>query len=153
MNLPLPKASAVVCINPVTGYSLASSRRNEPTRMGLVGGKVDPGETPEQAAKREFFEETGYQLSDSPLVFISQAVDNDGYQVYLYGIRNPTDIENICNQFVEDIEVEPGIVVKFVPYSELLNGPFGEYNKWILDGIFVYLTFAFFSNVHHSINA
>ncbi len=38
---------------------LAVSRKNNHSDLGLAGGKIDPGETPEQALVRELREETG----------------------------------------------------------------------------------------------
>lgn len=35
----------------------------------LVGGRINDGETPEQAVKREVFEETGLQVTTAKLVF------------------------------------------------------------------------------------
>lgn len=36
--------------------------------FSLPGGKIDPGESPEEAAKREFLEETGCEVSDLVLL-------------------------------------------------------------------------------------
>ena len=44
------------------GLILAVSRKNNPDDFGLPGGKVDPGETPEQALCREILEETGLEV-------------------------------------------------------------------------------------------
>jgi len=41
-----------------------------PNTWSLPGGSVDPGETPEQAAKREVYEEIGFDLEDRPLKLI-----------------------------------------------------------------------------------
>lgn len=41
------------------GQVLSVSRRNQPTNIGLPGGKIDPGELPFQAMCRELHEETG----------------------------------------------------------------------------------------------
>ncbi|HSI37253.1 MAG TPA: NUDIX domain-containing protein, partial [Tepidisphaeraceae bacterium] len=43
-------------------------RKNRPAwqagKLNGVGGKIEPGETPRQAARREFEEETGLALSE-----------------------------------------------------------------------------------------
>lgn len=39
---------------------LRSAYVNEPRTWGVIGGRVEPGELPEQAAYREFVEETDY---------------------------------------------------------------------------------------------
>ena|SRR4030088_2224329 len=49
----------------------------------LPGGGVDLGETPERALHREIYEETGFQLGASRLVFTEEAGDPFGTQ-YIY---------------------------------------------------------------------
>lgn len=44
------------------GLILAVSRKNNPNDFGLPGGKVDPGETSDQALIREILEETGLEV-------------------------------------------------------------------------------------------
>lgn len=44
--------------NPDTGLWLAISRKTNLTDWGFIGGKVEDGESPLQAARREFTEET-----------------------------------------------------------------------------------------------
>lgn len=46
------------------GLVLAVSRKNNPKDFGLPGGKIDPGETPEDALFREVFEETGLGVGE-----------------------------------------------------------------------------------------
>lgn len=65
-NLKLFSVVAAIFQN---GKILAVSRRNNPNDLGLVGGKVDLGETPEQALIREVKEETGLTVEKFDLVF------------------------------------------------------------------------------------
>lgn len=44
-----------------------SSSKSEPGKWGVPAGKLEIGETPEQAAKRELFEETGILADSSEL--------------------------------------------------------------------------------------
>jgi ADP-ribose pyrophosphatase YjhB (NUDIX family) len=62
------QAVAVLIPSCHTKYSyckfLAVPRRNDPTKVGLPGGKVDGNESLQEAIKRECFEETQVELLD-----------------------------------------------------------------------------------------
>jgi 8-oxo-dGTP pyrophosphatase MutT (NUDIX family) len=74
--------------------------------LEIPGGLVDPGDTPEQAARRELLEETGYQakgwtelgnVSPNPAIFNNRC--------YTYLARNVERVKDPAPDQTEDIEV------------------------------------------------
>jgi 8-oxo-dGTP pyrophosphatase MutT (NUDIX family) len=105
---------------------LAVSRRNETSQWGLIGGKVDPGETSVQAAAREFYEETGV------------AIGTDCLEP-LYCAACPGDEDFFCTTFLylgtidslTTFTPEPGLTVMFLSRDTLCMrdmSPFALYN-------------------------
>ncbi len=80
MSKPILLVSAAVLLD-AEGQVLIASRPPGKKLAGLwefPGGKVEPGETPEQTVAREFFEELGLTLDQTqlrPLTFASHAYD------------------------------------------------------------------------------
>jgi len=61
-----------------TGYMLSVSRKDT-GRVSSVGGKIEKGETPEQAACREIFEETGLRITEQELLSVRTGIDEHGH--------------------------------------------------------------------------
>jgi 8-oxo-dGTP pyrophosphatase MutT (NUDIX family) len=70
---------------------LAVSRINPPYEMAIPGGEVDPGETPEQAALRELWEEANVTGHDARLVWIGRS-PTDGRPVFVYLVGRWTGV-------------------------------------------------------------
>jgi len=110
------KLAACCLILTQDGHALAVSRKDDPSAFGLPGGKVDPGETPEQAAARELYEETGLTATKLSHVFTHQ--EDDGFTTYTFAC----EVEG-------EINTPEAGVIKWVKPAVLFNGPFGSYNK------------------------
>lgn len=75
---------AVVALIIKDGLILTISRRNNPNKFGLIGGKVDDGETTEEALFREVKEETSLEIQDTVLVYqrVEPRDDENGMDFY-----------------------------------------------------------------------
>lgn len=78
----------------------------------LPGGTVDPGDTPDQAARREVLEETGLGVSD-PIYLGNFHPDTGRIQVDSHAFYARAE------QAVEGFEGEKGLTVKYVTHREL----------------------------------
>jgi 8-oxo-dGTP pyrophosphatase MutT (NUDIX family) len=106
--------------NKETGLFLGVSRKYDPNDFGFCGGKVDPGETPEEAMVREAKEETGLDI------VIIEEIHTEfygGYNTHCY-------IADYSGEFSYDKEKETGRVA-WVTKQDLLDGCFGDYNAGI----------------------
>lgn len=125
------RKAATVILRNSENKILAVSRKYDHTLFGLIGGKVDADETPEQAVIRECLEETNLHIFNLELVDTRE-----------YGICEDTMYEQNC--FIADysgellsqeelnLKGETGIV-RWVEKEVLENGFFGEYNKLIFN--------------------
>jgi 8-oxo-dGTP pyrophosphatase MutT (NUDIX family) len=115
----LRKRAAILYIVNDEGNVLSVSRKDDPNKIGLPGGKVDPGEVPAQAAERELFEETGLTVSNLRRVFTH--LDLGGFET---------------STFVGDVEGTIGTdeigTLTWVTHEMLLDpeiSPYWKYNE------------------------
>lgn len=113
--MKLPQAACALI--KYEGKILAVSRRDDPTKWGLPGGKVNPGESPYDAAVRETEEETGVLILQMQLVFTAQC---KGYKTSVFGVKEYRGM--YFRRRGEGL-------VQWVDPLLLLAGPFGTYNR------------------------
>ena len=110
-------------ILPVLGHFLSVSRKDDPNKIGFIGGKIDEGETPEEGLIREVLEETGLhvEIDTDYDPFVTE--DKHGYVVYSYIIKLKDEHhEQIC-------ESETGIIRLANRLQMIKASPYGEYNE------------------------
>ena len=111
----MKKAVAILLFD--QGKILGVSRKDSHDDFGLPGGKLEPGESFEAAAKRETFEETGLHIYGLHKVF--ERMDDDFMVV------------TFAAQWTGKIKTAEKGVVKWVTWDELQSGTFGKYNFWL----------------------
>jgi 8-oxo-dGTP pyrophosphatase MutT (NUDIX family) len=121
--------NAAVMLIVKDGHILAISRRNDKTKFGLPGGKVEPEETTDAAAIRETFEETGVQVVKCNFIYRRDEPrdkpEGEDFHTYCYYAIEWSG---------EPHDSEEG-EVKWLTAEELTStaGAFPEYNRKTLD--------------------
>jgi 8-oxo-dGTP pyrophosphatase MutT (NUDIX family) len=126
------KKAVCVLLHTIDGNIVVVSRRNDTTKWGLPGGKVDPGETLLEAILRETREEIGFVLDPSTLSPILTAVcpGEVPYEVTTFSCSASVDLQMLL--------AEPELVVGSSSEYVLTNpnlSPFAEYNKKVFEAI------------------
>lgn len=97
------------------------SRKDNPNDFGLIGGKVEEGESITDALIRETFEETGLHIYKFEKIF--ERYDH-GHTCHTF----------LCEAYGEISTKESG-VVKEVTWEELFKGSFGDFNLRLYNSI------------------
>lgn len=88
---------------------------HRPKHISLMAGKIDPGETPQEAARRELLEETGYQAEKLEEWFEYEPDLNTDWTVYVFIARN---IKKVAEQNLEGGEK---ITPKLMSFDEFIE--------------------------------
>ena len=119
------KEAAVVIIVK-DGLVLGISRRNNPNKFGLIGGKVSKGETAMEAAVRETEEETGLMIGNVFYVYsrMEPRGSPDGEDFYSHCF--------FTTEFVGELRESDEGHLRWMTPAELSEGElaaFGDYNS------------------------
>ena len=113
------KRPDTVSILPITCQkTILMARQQQPGMsefISLFGGRVDPGEEPWQAAKRELLEESGYQSSSWELWKAEQLLEKVDWAIFIFIAK---DCELVKPQNLDSGEK---ISIFEVPFSEFVE--------------------------------
>jgi 8-oxo-dGTP pyrophosphatase MutT (NUDIX family) len=85
------KRPDTILILPVTANGqIVIADQEQPNKkwLGLLGGRVDEGEAPLAAAKRELMEESGMESGDWELLYALEPHGKMEWTIYIYAARN-----------------------------------------------------------------
>ena len=97
---------------------LSVSRKSNHNDFGLFGGKLENGETWEEALIREAYEETGCNINIIPVYYEAMCGDTL-VRTYIC----------IATDYSLEYPAKDLAVVKYLPPSALTSGSFGDYNS------------------------
>lgn len=122
------KSAVCLIIESTSGRYFAVSRRNDTTQWGFPGGKVDPGESHDEAIIRETWEEIGFNVKKDKIVPIYSGLcrgkDGNDFWVTTYLYSELMDEEEL----VTKIALEEGLTGAFASGDDLISAQFSPFN-------------------------
>ncbi len=118
------KRTDTVTVIPVTEEGkimlIEEEQPHIPLHLKNVAGKVDPGETPEETARRELLEETGYECRDLELWYKENPIYKIDWAVYTFVARG---CKNTGNQKLEGGERITPVLYSFDEFLDKVLEP------------------------------
>lgn len=108
----IKRADTVNVIPVTTDHKLVLSEQEQPGRepfVGALGGRIDDGETPEEAARRELLEEAGMRSDELVLWDAQQVLEKVDWAIYTF-------IAKDC-QVVQEQSLDAGEKIKLIHVS------------------------------------
>ncbi|MBU1039011.1 NUDIX hydrolase [Patescibacteria group bacterium] len=125
-KLKRPDTAAIIAVTDEGKIIL--TKQEQPARLepfiGLIGGRVDEGETPLEAANRELLEEAGFVCTDWQLLRSEQPVSKIEWAIYYFVARG-------CRRVAKQ-NLDSGEKI------ELIETGYDEFKKMVLDKEFDY---------------
>ena len=102
---------------------LCVSPKYKPDKFGLIGGKIEDGETPKNAVVREVEEETGLEVLDCKYLYTH---DCAGFDTFCFVVP--------MYSWMGEPKNTEGCTLKWMAFEELLScTAFPDYNKKTLE--------------------
>ena len=122
------KHAVCLIITSTNGRYFAVSRRNDTTQWGFPGGKVDPGESHDEAIIRETKEEIGFFVHKTEIIPIYSGLcrGKDGHDFWVTTYLYTELVEE--EYLLANTKLEDGLASAFATGDDLVTASFSPFN-------------------------